>query len=406
MHRSTTLNLLLKACPAALDLYAANTPYDRTVYQSGIAAHAVLQALIDHPDDDVTARAESVVRDLVTNGRTFYGQTEPPMALEPAIEGRDVALSWLARDFDGLGEGWEAEVMLSVDREWQPCDHESAWLHAVVDVVGPCEYADDEFDAAGVLCRDWKGSYATESTDLDALQQKIQACLVAAHNPDVAFIRRQVTSLRKVQTYIDDLWLDEEGQETLAQWRRDIEHLCAQSEAVGDDGRRPARPGPCCGGCPYVLACEDAASVEWAENERDPIVIARAYATTRAIGDELAKTLRAATRHAPIEIDGMRVGYSTRETQTPRDDAVETLARAWFDPADWATWERENGEVLGLLTALRPGTAAVKALGRALFPAKGPGRVDDFRELREAWEAATLATKARDMFGVAKVEVE
>ena len=400
MHRSTTLNLLLRNCPRAVDHFDANTPIDRTQFEYGVAAHAVLQALIDHPDDDVTDRAEATVRELVTNGRTFYGQTEPPMHPEPATAGRDVALTWLARDFDGLDPAWVAEVMYTVDRDWNPCTlaDPDAWLHAVIDVVGPCEYEDDDFASTGVTCRDWKGSYQTETADLDALQQKIQALLVAAHNPDAAFIRRQVVSLRTCQTFTYDLWLDEDGQATLAQWRRDVEHVCAQAEAVGDDGKRPARPGPCCGGCPYVLRCEDAQA--GGALDGDVWALARNYSMLKATLDAMAPTLRHATADAPIEIDGHRIGYSTRERQAPTPETPATIAREWFAPDDWAAWERENADVLGLIAALKPGAGSVKALGKALYPGRGAARVDDFKDRRAALEAEALTTKLTTSFGV------
>jgi len=406
MHRSTTLNLILSACPHALDLYAANTPRDRDVFQSGIAAHAVLQAVIEYPDEDPKALAESAVRELVTKGRGFYGVPEPPMDVHAATEGRDVALRWLARDFDGIDPRWKAEVMLSVDREWNPCAHDKAWLHAIVDVVGPCEYEDEDFAADGVLVKDWKTSFATDDGALDSIQQKIQAVLVAAHYPDAAFIRRQVTSLRMVRTYTHDLWMDDEGAETLAQWRTDIEHVCAQADAVGPDGKRPARPGPRCGGCPYVLRCEAAreARPPW-DGEEDwvhPGDIAVRYAVMVAMVAEMAKTLRHATKEAPIEVDGGTVGISIIEQRKPTPETAATLARAWFDPDDWNAWERENPEVLGMLAAMKPGAAQVKAIGGALYQSRGANKIDDWRERREALMGEALRVVESGRFGVQK----
>jgi len=406
-HRSTTLRLLLENCPRAIDFYDAHAPIDRDAFQYGIAAHAVLQTLIEHPDDDVTARAEAVVRELVTNGRSFYGHAEPPMDVHAATTGRDVALAWLERDLDGLDPAWKAEVMLSVDRDWQPCEYEDAWLHAVIDVVGPCEYADEDMVATGQLVRDWKGSFATEAADLDSLQQKIQALLVAAHNPDAAFIRRQVTSLQTFQTFSEDLWLDEDGQATLDDWRRDIAHVCAQADVVGDDGRRPARPGPRCGGCRYVLRCEAATDAIFFDGpdsyvERDPVALAANYAILDAMRTEMAKTLRPATKQAPIQVDGGEVGYTTREIRKASTGSPVELIKAWVGPDDWAAWEREHADVLGLLAALKPGSSSIDAVGKILFQSRGPNRDPDWREKRDALKAATLTTTTGAVFGVTK----
>ena len=409
-HRSTSLNTLLNWCPRALDHHEAHVPRDRDVFQSGVAAHAVLEAWIKNPDADPGKLSEAVVRELVTHGRSFYGHPEPPMDVHAATAGRDIALAWLARDFDGLDPSWDAEVMLSVDRQWQPFDtYEGAWLHAVIDVVGPCVHEDDDFFAEGVLLRDWKSAWTTSADDLDKLQQKIQACIVAAHYPDAAFIRRQVTNLRTGQTFTADLWMDDEGRETLAQWHRDIAHVCAQAEAVGPDGRRVARPGPRCGGCPWVLRCEasgEAIPQKWGDlvdvGDTDPAQLAVYYAILDAMRTEMAKTLRHATKEAPIEVDGGVVGYSERVTREAADDAPATIARAWFRPADWATWEREHEDVLGLLAAIKPGASAIKAIGSVLWPGRGPGKVADFKDQRASLEDAALTTKIGAVFGVTK----
>jgi len=407
MHRSTTLRIVLNHCCKALDFYDAHVPIDREVFAYGIAAHAVLEALVKHPGDDASERAEAVVRELVTNGRSFYGQPEPPMDVEAAIEGRNVALAWLARDFDGIDPRWEAEVMLSVDREWKPCAYEDAWLHAIIDVVGPCTYEDDEMAVEGMLHRDWKGSYATEEADLYSLQQKIQTLLVVAHNTDTAFIRRQVTSLRTFWTYTEDMWLDDEGQETLAQWRRDVGHACAQADVVDDAGRRPARPGPRCGGCPYVLNCEAATDAIHCDGpdsyvDRDPVALAENYAVIDAMRTEMAKVLRPATKQGPIQVEGGEVGYQVSVKRVATDDAPEALALEWFKPDDWAQWQREHEDVLGLIAAMKLGSGQIDALGKVLFPGRGATAIEEFKEMREDLEDATLQEKFGAKFGVTK----
>jgi hypothetical protein len=117
---------------------------------------------------------------------------------------------------------------------------------------------------------------------------------------------------------------------------------------------------------------------------------------------EMAKTLRHATKEAPIEVDGGTVGISIIEQRKPTPETAATLARAWFDPDDWNAWERENPEVLGMLAAMKPGAAQVKAIGGALYQSRGANKIDDWRERREALMGEALRVVESGRFGVVR----
>ena len=69
--------------------------------------------------EDYDAVSDSVVEQLVTTGRTFDGLPEPPLSVDAAIDGRQLALDWIA--LNPLDPDPEAhyELGIAVDRDWQ-----------------------------------------------------------------------------------------------------------------------------------------------------------------------------------------------------------------------------------------------------------------------------------------------
>ena len=101
-QRSTSLNLLTRTCPKALDHYESGAHYDRDVFQVGIAAHAVFEALNAStvannaiPETEEMERiADATIRRLVLQGRSFDGVPEPPPKVEQAMAGMRLALDY------------------------------------------------------------------------------------------------------------------------------------------------------------------------------------------------------------------------------------------------------------------------------------------------------------------------
>ena len=92
---STRLGLVARHCPRALDFADADTPRDRSIFETGIAAHHILQAVGEHQrredrllePEDFEAIAANVLRHLVAEGRLFEGRPEPPLVRNPWRQG-------------------------------------------------------------------------------------------------------------------------------------------------------------------------------------------------------------------------------------------------------------------------------------------------------------------------------
>ena len=399
-HRSTTLGLFARTCARALDHYDARMPYDRTVYQTGIAAHAVLQIAGQHPDRLVAEVADAVVHELTTTGRAFDGDPEAPMPVEAAAEGARIALGYLAHH--DLSPTARYEVGLAAGSIWQAVPYSrDAHYVAALDVLDLIEDSDDDGYASTVaVARDYKTSWATGSADLESLQMRGQAVLAAIHHPEAAIVRREVVSLRTGQTYAADLVLDDDGTATLARWRRDLDALIAAADHRGPDGRRPASPGACCVGCPYVLRC-DAARAWWAGSvPSDPVGMATAYAVLEAARDALAPLVKAAAADGAIGIPGGSVGFVATPQRSALATSASTVAREWFHVRDAGEWEAANGAWLGLLDAIGVGVSAVENVAKRLHPGRGPTKRDGWREAREELVDRCVASGVVAKFGI------
>jgi len=419
-NRSTALQLATDRCPRAIDHLEADVPYDRSVYATGIAAHAVLEGLHRAQRErgsavlfeDAAAVAEAVVTRLVTQGRGFDGRPEAPLAPEAAAAGRDIALRWwgLPRESAAVPLDWRPEEALAMDAEGRAVPYgRDAWWRGICDLVGPVvEEAEDEYGGGvGVVVADYKSNWNAGPGWLDSIQAKGQALLALANAGRLgvlapAFVRRAVINLRTGQTHHADLWLvDDDADRVLAGWRRDLALAMAHADARGPDGRRIAAPGAGCLGCPYVLRCEDAAraAVE-SPADIEPAAVATAYAAAKAIADAWAVRAKAACDRDAIPVPGGSVGYAARPEREARPELPERLAEAWYRPPDPAMWRAENGATLSLLRALDLGASAVDRVATILWPGKGPRKVDGWRDLRTALADRCLATVAKPIFGV------
>ena len=73
---------------------------------------------------------------------------------------------------------------------------------------------------------------------------------------DLDGIRLQVTNLRTGKTFALDLWFESGGREQIAAWQSEITDYMQALDTMTEYGRRPARPGVGCLGCPYSLGCD------------------------------------------------------------------------------------------------------------------------------------------------------
>ncbi len=403
-YRSTTLRYLEEHCAHAIDFVEARAPYDREVFQVGVAAHAVIQVVGEHlaagEDVDAARIGEAVVRELVTRGRSFEGEAEPPMSVAAAAAGRDLALDYLAGN--ELSATARYEHGLAVDAAWQPVPYDSpaAWYRAAIDVFEVVtEDLEDGWARKVLVTTDWKSAWPTNAAELETIQIRGQAAVALAHHPDADVVRRRVVNLRTGASFEVDTALDDLGMATVAQWRRDIGHLVAAAEVRGPDGQRPARPGINCSGCPFLSRCE-AARVFMRfgiQEDADAEMMATQLAVADAFRKELWSWARAATKSGPIDVEGGRVGYCETTKRAPVPNAPLSLALAWFQPADPDAWAARNGELLGLLAAIEPGVGAIESVAKRLHPAD---RSRENKAAREALVARLTTPTTAVEFGI------
>lgn len=402
--RSTFLRTLEQHCPRALDFAESNTPYTRDVYAVGVAAHAVLQRYAEMPAEAgdaptvemaiAYARAHAVT--LATKARSFDGEPEPPMSIDDAEAGATLAAEWYR--VHGTPEGARAEVGLAVDSAWRAAPYgPSAHYRGILDLIWLAEDAADEESApANVLyVRDYKSAW--NDTDPTSAQLKGQALLARAwaerEGIDYDAVELQIGNLRTRQLYTHRIWNNAEGREDLLTWRSDLDRrIDVARRLVGPDGKRPARPGAGCSGCPWLRSCDAAQSVALSGAPED---LAVAWLAMAAIQKDREARIRGATAAGPIVVGGASVGpYAAREAEAV-PDAAALLVRAWYrDP----NADSKHSEAHALVSALDPGATSIRAAVKMMRPGR------EGKEAREALESKLLQPKHVIKFGVRPVE--
>lgn len=405
-YHATELNLAAKHCPRALDFYEARLPYPRDHFQVGICAHVVLQAVGEATnkagrvltDSEQRDAAQSVVIDLIANGRTYDKHPEPPPKPDDAFAGRDLALDYLA--FNPLEPGAQYEVGLALDSKGSPVPYWSKdpepRLRAILDRVRIFDEMDEESSRTVLEVADYKSAWSASESDLDTLQRKIQAVTawkVYGEASGVDVLRLVVVNVRLQQSYPRDYWREDGLRDQIASWTRDILSTCAATdEQKRILGKRPAAPGAGCMGCPYIQACPDALDyIERRGLHRTPEKRATAYAVACAMKEELARELRDETDETPIKIHGGIVGYSVKEKREAIPDAHSEL---------WDRWEFGGGDALGLLKALGLTTGNIAKAARVLHYDR-----KEKQDREKLIEELTQPVNARE-FGVTAVGTE
>src|SRR5436190_15377102 len=261
LYRPTWLNAASRHCARAVDFHEQGGPYDRSVYQAGTAAHAVLQAIGEATRangelsyDHMQAVADATAGALIEFGRVEEGVQEPPLSPDSVYEGRTLALNF-ALD-NPLSPTAEFEVGLAVDADWNPVafDAPEARLRCILDLRDRSTASDEESAYDVLTVEDYKSAWPTDESELETVQRKAQGLVALAHaetQPDV--LRLRVHNLRTGKTFTRDLFLAyDETQAELAQWRRDVGGLMDRLDKMAARGMRPASPGAGCMGCPFL----------------------------------------------------------------------------------------------------------------------------------------------------------
>lgn len=381
-YRPTTLKLASAHCPRAVDFYEQNAPAFRDHFAVGIAAHDVLAKLGEMAlclgraplPEEMQREASGIARGLMEQGRVFEGNREPPMSAEDAFAGRDLALAYAMRPevIWATKDAWY-ERGFAFDTDWNsiPFASKDRRFRLILDKIEIITEEGEDYAGRLAVVTDYKSAWPTDESELSTYQMRAQAVAVYLEmGADLDGVRLQVTNLRTGKTFDFDLWFESGGREQIGEWKSEITDYMGALDKMTDHGRRPARPGIGCLGCPYALGC-DADIVEG-----DRAAMGMRLAKLEGEREQLIKALKAATAEHDIVLDGCKVGYATKTTRTPKDAAMSAIR---------STWASSNGDLSGLLTAIKPTMAMLSAIAKRLYP----NSKDDQTAIVEQWSTVS-----------------
>lgn len=372
-YRPTTLKLASRNCPQAVSFYEEDRQSFRDHFAQGISAHAVLEQLgvltVDKgstlTEEESRLVADKVCERLISEGRTFDGRTEPPLAADAVFAGRELALRWVA--LSPLSTTAKYEFGMGFDADWNLSGYSSdkTRFRLILDVFDDATDEDEENGTAiGLRVCDYKSAWSTDETELDTLQLHGQV-LAAWHASSALgktpeFIRQEVVNLRTHQSVARTIWLNEPGMALLGQWQRDIE---IQMRAL--DKTREARPGLGCMSCAWASGCGDRrtfvagvlGNAELSSRED----VAKAYVATMGLSSTLQQMTRAACDDAPIDIGDAIVGTMGEDINEPLKEAMKLA---------WTAWEQKGGDWSSFLDRFKPGVKGLESIAVALRPRK------------------------------------
>jgi hypothetical protein len=311
--------------------------------------------MLQPTEQEIAEIAERQVRSLITRGRSFEGRAEPPMRAEDAFEGAELAKRYAATEPWPTADAW-FEAGYAFGAEWQrlPYNAVERRFRLILDRLEFVEESGEDYAGRLAVITEYKTAWPTDESELETLQTKAQAVAVwLVHGSGLDGIRRRVVNLRTGKTFADDLWFEPGGREQIAAWQSEITDYMQALDTMTEYGRRPARPGVGCLGCPYSLGC-DAKSIE-----TDHISMAKRLAKLEGERAQLIKALKAATAESAITFDGTTVGYQVTASRTPKPGALTLM---------WLAWTAANGDVSGLLAALKPTMAMLSSVAKKLYP--------------------------------------
>ena len=349
MYHSTDLNRLIRHC----ELSFATPVTNREPFHVGTAAHAIMEEatnLQPPGEDELKALADQVCQILISRGRSFDGQPEPPLPPEPVFEGRDIAIDYM--HFNGIPEG-EAEVGLAVTQDGEKTEYlgPEAYYGALIDNIHIGIDGDEDMEYDVCVVTDYKSAWPTNEAELDTLQRKGQAVLAWKHYGDrVQCIRTRVVNLRTGGEWSRDYFLDEVGVEQLHRFWGDVKLVCRIAEEIEEP---EPRAGANCVGCHHAPVC----SYAWLAVSTAGHYAVDRYATAHAVLSEMKPVVRDICGDRPVNDQG--VGLLAKEKRKLTDNAIEELV---------AQWGQDN--IAGILTAAKIGVGQAENIAKAVFPGR------------------------------------
>ena len=364
-HRSTIAGLDDRHCPGAAVHHHIGTPRDRTVFDTGIVTHALIEAAYLDQSISPPEAIESAIPAIIGEGVRFEGELRGPYPPEKVFIARDLALRWL--DIEPPVERAHVEGGLAVDEHWAlveyPVKGSKSKPHwsGILDLVELYEEMDDDAGEIVHVLRmsDWKTDWPAREDRLDSLQFKGNACLTLAKYPKVDILILRVVNLQLPWAWERRYDLrDFEVQDQVEDWRRQIALTVAGLDRLGEDPEAVARPGVGCfrgeGGCPYRAHCKAADRAYGSETAED---LAIAWCSAKALVECTEPLLKATACDAPVPAGDGAVGFFTKRRRQPSENAWAVLAKAWGEI---------GGDLGGLLKTIRPGVLQLERAVRAM----------------------------------------
>lgn len=349
-YHPTDIRLREDFCGHAITLKNQGVDIDKSIFQVGVAAHAVLEDIgkytnvHDIPDlETVKEIANKTMTALCTEGRSYDGNPEPPMTLTQCQEGKEIAIKhWI---FNPLPKDAIYEMPIAFDKDWNEVDYNSneAVFRTLLDMVMIEEEVDEEGDVSNtVIVRDFKTSWHITNEMLDNIQRRAQVVVAHLKYPQADTIKAQVFGLRNGKLIERIIYTNAEH-DMLEQWKQDI------TLAV-DILQKPqtASPGANCMGCPYAHACEYIS-----QNAKHHQSLIERYVASLSIAKSLEPEIKKLTKDANHSTNGGYVGYTKKTRKTTDKQALHIL---------WSTWQEQNGDIEGFIQMLSPTATAVKKI--------------------------------------------
>ena len=350
----TDLRLREDFCPHTLTLKKEGAQYDRQIFQVGVAAHEILEALGKSAKENpelTKHEAEKIATDIclaiTTEGRKYDGKPEGPMTITQAVEGKAIAMRYF--NYNLMSTTANYEEPFAFNEDWEPVDYNdpSALFRTIIDVVDIyTEHNDDGEPYKVALVRDYKTSWHIVTEMLDNMQRKAQALSVHLKYPDVDLLKMEVTGLRNYKTISKDIYVHQQIDE-LKQTKKDLTITIKAANTKSNPS-----PGLNCMGCPYAHCCTHVFAL--AKNSSNTI---KQYAAHLAAAKALEPAVKAATKEFPTYEGNKLIGYIKKQRVSPVKDATQQL---------WELWQNNGGELNGFIKMLPMNTTTTKKILTAL----------------------------------------
>jgi hypothetical protein len=342
-YHPTTIKMHYNHCPHAVHLWKIGMPYDRSIFHTGVVAHAVLEEIGKNPQEEPRVLADKIVEQYCSKGRAYDGNPEPPAPFTDAIEGSQLALNWHARYPVPNGKGITHEHPFAFDEDWNEVDYydKTARFRTLLDVVE----INDEDDQRTAIIRDYKTSWVATADELDTFQRKCQAVVVwLRYEPDIIIL--EISNLRLRCNFQKEI-IVRDYTETLNKW---LDEITLAIKTL-DNNLNP-NPGIGCIGCPYSPKCSHFNSMYKSED------VIKRYIAAKEIVAKLEPQIRKASKNKPPQTMTLgKIGYAKKERKKVQPHAAAKIIQEW---------KNQDGTIEELFQQLDLGVRTVEKIAKSL----------------------------------------